>query len=89
MIPSSERVEVFQKKVDLGDFDRDRLALPVVHNDFLSVVSAHSTVAAGGEVASLPTESPALCTTCDIRLDDTSIRACSIRSCPHVQQEAA
>ncbi|QUT07953.1 hypothetical protein KFK14_11495 [Sphingobium phenoxybenzoativorans] len=33
--------------------------------------------------------SPALCTTCDHRLDDTAIRACSIRECPHAQREAA
>lgn len=65
------------------------VAVRIIHSNSLSVVSAHSTVAAGGEVASLPTESPALCTTCDIRLDDTSIRACSVRDCPHAQQEAA
>ena len=34
-------------------------------------------------------ESPALCSTCDARLDETSIRACSVRDCPHAQQEAA
>ena len=56
----------------------------------LSVVSAHSTVATGGEAASLPAASaPALCTTCDHRLDDTAIRACSVRDCPHAQREAA
>ena len=33
--------------------------------------------------------SPALCTTCDHRLDDTAIRACSVRDCPHAQKEAA
>lgn len=55
----------------------------------LSVVSAHSTVAAGGKVASLPTESPGLCTTCDARLDDMSIRACSVRDCPNAQKDAA
>lgn len=32
---------------------------------------------------------PALCTTCDHRLTDTAIRACSVRDCPHAQQEAA
>lgn len=32
---------------------------------------------------------PALCTTCDQRLDDTSVRACAVRDCPHAQKEAA
>jgi len=32
---------------------------------------------------------PALCTTCDHRLDDNSIRACSVLGCPHAQREAA
>lgn len=32
---------------------------------------------------------PALCTTCDHRIDDPAIRACSVRDCPHVQREAA
>jgi hypothetical protein len=32
---------------------------------------------------------PALCTTCDHRLNDAAIRACSVRDCPHAQQEAA
>lgn len=33
--------------------------------------------------------SPALCTTCDVRLDDMSIRACSVRDCPNAQKDAA
>lgn len=33
--------------------------------------------------------SPAICTTCDHRLDDVAIRACSVRDCPNAQQEAA
>ncbi len=38
----------------------------------------------------LPTASaPALCTTCDHRLDDAAIRACPVRDCPHAQREAA
>lgn len=32
---------------------------------------------------------PALCTTCDHRLDDAAIRACAVRNCPHAQREAA
>lgn len=47
------------------------------------------TVAAGREAASHPAESPALCTTCDCRLTDVVIRACSVRDCPHAQREAA
>lgn len=33
--------------------------------------------------------SPALCTVCDHRLDDTTIRACSLTDCPNAQKEAA
>lgn len=32
---------------------------------------------------------PALCTHCDRRLDDTTIRACSLSDCPNAQREAA
>lgn len=32
---------------------------------------------------------PALCTVCDHRLDDTTIRACSLTDCPNAQKEAA
>lgn len=32
---------------------------------------------------------PAVCTTCDHRLDDAAIRACAERDCPHAQKEAA
>ncbi|MEO7469802.1 MAG: hypothetical protein ABIV36_22565 [Sphingobium limneticum] len=52
-------------------------------------VVAVPTVADAGGVASLSGESPALCATCDARLDDTSIRACSVRACPHAQKDAA
>lgn len=61
----------------------------IIHPASLSVVCGNSTVADGGEVTSLPAERPALCTTCDHRLDDASIRACSVQSCPHAQKEAA
>lgn len=33
--------------------------------------------------------SPALCTHCDARLDDISIRACSVMDCPNAQRDAA
>ncbi|WP_230189316.1 hypothetical protein [Sphingobium sp. CECT 9361] len=33
--------------------------------------------------------SPALCTTCDHRLDDPTVRACNVRECPNVHREAA
>ncbi len=62
----------------------------ISHSAFLSVGGVGSpTVATGGGAASLSAASPALCTTCDARLDDTAIRACSVRDCPHAQQEAA
>lgn len=62
----------------------------LVHSSSFSVgVVAVPTVADAGGVASLSGESPALCTTCDHRLDDAAIRACSVRDCPHAQREAA
>lgn len=36
-----------------------------------------------------PVDAPAVCGTCDHRLDDTAIRACAERDCPHAQKEAA
>lgn len=61
------------------------------HADSLSVGGVGSpTVATGGEATSLPAASaPALCTICDHRLDDTTIRACSLTDCPNAQKEAA
>ncbi len=52
-------------------------------------VVAVPTVADAGGVASLSGESPALCTVCDVRLDDAAIRACSVRDCPNAQKDAA
>lgn len=72
--------------------DRHFGLLAKLASESLSVGGVGSpTVATGGEAASLPAASaePALCTTCDHRLDDASIRACSVRDCPHAQREAA
>lgn len=33
--------------------------------------------------------SPALCTICDHRLDDATIRACAVTDCPNAQKDAA
>jgi len=52
-------------------------------------VVAVPTVADAGGVASLSGESPAVCTICDARLNDTSIRACRLRDCPNAQKDAA
>jgi hypothetical protein len=42
------------------------------------------------EAASLPAASaPALCTICDLRLEDATIRACGQRDCPNAQKDAA
>lgn len=48
----------------------------------------------GGSVAwtdFLPPEdtTPALCTICDLRLEDATIRACGERDCPNAQKDAA
>jgi hypothetical protein len=32
---------------------------------------------------------PALCTICDLRLEDATIRACGQRDCPNAQKDAA
>ena len=86
----NRKLSVCMQRLDKGaDCVKRGLAI-VGHAVSLSVgVVAVPTVADAGGVASLSGESPALCTTCDSRLTDTAIRACSVRDCPHAQQEAA
>lgn len=88
VLPSDRYLEFAAAIVAEG---QNEIALNILHGwPILSVgVVAVPTVADAGGVASLSGESPALCTTCDHRLDDTAIRACSVRDCPHAQQEAA
>lgn len=59
------------------------LAIEAHSNHRIDAALLNETVAAARQ------SMPALCTTCDHRLDDPTIRACNVRECPNVQREAA
>ncbi|WP_069066453.1 helix-turn-helix domain-containing protein [Sphingobium sp. RAC03] len=78
-----------------------RLRLGLTQIELAGKLGLHQSTISRFEKGSLPIDErtelaveallarPALCSTCDARLDETSIRSCSVRECPHAQKAAA
>lgn len=65
-----------------GDRIPDRETMPMV-------VRATAGAVTPNDFFGIPAATPALCTICDLRLEDATIRACGQRDCPNVQKDAA